>query len=282
MLTRYLFFVLICMGALTSYAQPKKIPYEDYIPDSVTIVNIYEEEDRVRYEKPLNSEFSMGFRLPTYGWGVFAEYGFLNRRKDTKRYEQDEIYNSRVLTLEIGEKMHPKEDRASMLVSFVSPTNYTYGKINNFYTAKLMFSQRTMLSGKPERNSIAASWVFGGGFSLGMQKPYYLNIAELGEVRYSDSLGRAFLGGQVLNRNYMKGFGEMAFIPGIVIRNGFHFDFARNKRRKSALEIGATMEYYFDDVQILLTEDAQRFFLGAYLSYQFGKISGPGSKKKKR
>lgn len=279
---RHIFLIIALVHLATlSFAQPRKIEYKSYIPDSVAIVNLQEKEGRKKYGNELKNELSFGFRLPLQGWGIFADYGILRRSESVKRFEYDYIYDTRVFTFELGEKIHPKEQKPSLLMGLVSPdVMYTYGKRNNFYTAKLMYNQRKLLAGKPDKNNISVHWVFGGGVSLGIQKPYYLNIAELGEVKYHDSIRVQFLSGHVMNRSMFKGFDEMEFIPGIILKNGFHFDFARRNNRKSAFEIGGTLEYYINDVNIMVEQKPQKLFISAYLSIQLGRIKAPGTKKK--
>ena len=279
---RHIFLVIaFLLFSVLSFAQPRKIEYKNYIPDSVAIVNLQEKEGKKKYANALKNEISFGFRLPLQGWGIFADYGILRRKESIKRFEYDYLFDTRVFTFELGEKIHPKEQKPNLLMGLVSSdVNYTYGKRNNFYTAKLMYNQRKLLAGKPDKHNLSVHWVFGGGFSLGIQKPYYLNIAELGEVKYHDSIRVQFLSGHVVNRSLFKGFDEMEFVPGIILKNGFHFDFARRNNRKAAFEIGGTLEYYFSDVNIMVEQPPQKLFVSAYLSVQFGRIKAGGSKKK--
>jgi hypothetical protein len=251
-----------------------KINYKTYIPDSIQIVNLEQEKLKTKYPKPFKKEWSVGLRIPNRGWSIFFDYAFLSRSEKVKANEKNIIYNATVITLELGEKIDNKELKEGILGSLISPTGlgYVYGKKNTLYNAKLMVSRRTLLSGKVDKGNIGVYWVAGGGFVLGLLKPYYLDVPGWGEVKYSEDTRNAFLGGQASGHRMLAGFGEMEYIPGITIKNGFLFDFAGNLNKRSALEIGASLEYFFSDVELMVNSKPRNIFAGVYLSYQFGKL----------
>lgn len=268
------FILLLCsiFCLTTVMAQgPNKINYKTYIPDSVKIINLQDPKQRIKYPKPFTKEISAGIRMPYRGWSVFFDYGFIRRKEAYKKFEYDYMYDSRVITLEIGERFHSKENKPGLLNSLVAQNiNYTPGKKNNFYHAKLMFTNKMLLSGKKNKGNIGIHWVMGAGAVIGLQKPYYINVAGVGVIKYTDTLRTEFLTGLVQNRDLLKGFDELEIIPGAILKSGFQFDFAKNYKRISALEIGGTLEYFFNDVDLMVAQDPRKLFAGFYLSYQFG------------
>lgn len=270
----WLSMVFVSLGIQNSYGQVnQKINYKNYIPDSAKIINIQDPKEKIKYGKSLKTEWSVGYRQPIRGWGFFLDYGFLSRKSDTKKGEYDYLYYTTVVTLELGEKYHPKEQKPNILLGFRSPmANYTYGKINNLYTAKLLVSRRHLLAGKTDKGSISVHWNYGGGFVMGFLKPYYIQVPGFGDIKYSEETRLEFLRGNAIRHNFLKGFGEMQFLPGIALKNGFHFDIARKKNRKSAIEIGGTIEYFFSDATLMMESEPQKAFWGLYLSYQIGRL----------
>lgn len=269
-----LVFILFFSTVVNSWAQPaKKIEYKTHLPDSVQIINLQDPKQRIKYDKPFKKEISVGIRIPYRGWALFLDYGFLNRKEDYKKFEYDYLYNARSISLEIGERFHSKEDKPGLLSSLMAnqPANYTYGKINNLYHAKLMFNNRMLLAGKQNKGNIGVHWIMGIGAVVGFQKPYYLDVASAGTIKYSDSTKIPFLTGMVTGRQAFKGWNEVEIIPGAILKSGFQFDIASKYKRVSIFEIGGTLEYFFSDINLMAEQKPQKLFAGVYLSYQFGK-----------
>lgn len=258
---------------ITSWAQPnKKIDYKTYIPDSVKIINLQEPKTRIKYDKPFRNELSLGFRLPYRGWGFFVDYTLLRRKESYKKFEYDYMYQGYSIALELGERFHAKEEKPGMLTSLLSqPALYTPGKINNFYHAKLIFSNKMLLAGKQNKGNIGVHWIMGLGAVIGIQKPYYITVPNMGSIRYTDSTKAEFLNGFASGREYFKGLNEIEIIPGVLVKSGFQFDIARQYKKLSIIEVGGTLEYFFNDVSLMAEQKPQKLFAGVYLSYQFGR-----------
>jgi len=267
--------LLLCLLQHTSWAQPTKIKFKDRLAtEDISVINLAQEQERIKYGKPLKSEFSGGLRIPTRGWGIFVNKGWQKRNESIKRYEYDQVYDTRVLTFEIGEYRASKELSQSFLFGLLSSNGlYTVGKQNNLYTAKLLFSNRKLIGGKIDKNSIGVHWVYGGGVGLGMLKPYYVNINGFGSVKYTEENRNIFLSqGLIEGKNTFKGFDEMEFVPSIVLRSGLNFNFSQNKKRIIALELGATFEYFTQKVNIMVDQKPAQAFLNVYLALQYGRI----------
>jgi len=273
--TSLIFTLLFCAFHYTSWAQPSKIKFKDRLAeDKIEVINLTPEQERIKYGKPTQSEFSGGIRIPNRGWALFVNKGWLKRNENTKRYEYEEVYNTRVLTFELGEIMSSKEAKPSMIAGLLGSNGFhIYGKQNNLYTAKFLFSNRKLIAGKIDKNSIGIHWVYGAGAGVGFLKPYYLNINGYGSVKYTPETRNLFLGGGgIEGRNMFKGFDEMEFVPVIVLRSGLHFDFSQNKKRKISLEVGATLEYFTQKVNIMVEEKPTQAFLNVYLALQYGRV----------
>ncbi|MBL7683850.1 MAG: hypothetical protein JNK00_10865 [Flavipsychrobacter sp.] len=231
----------------------------------------------VKKIKPLRKEFSIGLRLNSDGWGVFVDKGWVK----SQDRQSDLFYDTRVFQVELAEKHHPKEiKRTNTLGSFATenPTPFVFGKVNNFYALKLGYGNRKMIAGKPESGTVSVHWVYLGGLSLGLLKPYYINIVAPGTsaketIKYSEATKNDFLyqNGIVGAAGFSKGIGEVNIVPGIHAKTALHFDFAASRHSKLAIETGINIEYYTGKVMIMANQADKSFFTNVYASIQFGR-----------
>lgn len=227
---------------------------------------------KVKKPKPISKELSGGFRLNTGGWSVFMERGVVK----SEEKESDFFYNLRYAQVEFSEKKHPKEMRsASGGGGSEGARTFIYGKINNFYTLKLGYGNRRMIAGKPDPGTVSIHWIYTGGLSLGMTKPYYVISGSGEDIKYSDEDQEDFLDGRNIGgaSGWSKGLKEIKVIPGLQMRTGLHFDFAPRERRKTklAIETGITAELYSKNIELMANQKAVPYFFNLYLSFQFGR-----------
>src|SRR6185436_10750321 len=82
-----------------------------------------------------------------------------------------------IYRLDITEIKDPKEEKQTGGgIIFGNP--FIYGKVNNFYQATLGFGQQYILGQKGNKNGVAVSAVYSGGLSLGLLRPYYLEVRD--------------------------------------------------------------------------------------------------------
>lgn len=221
-------------------------------------------------------EFSMGGRINTDGWGGFFELGWRKSRQQVTYFQ-----------FEFGEKKNPKEDKKPGALKDIdqygfiySEKPYIYGKQNNFYQAKLGVGQQRLIGGKGNKNGVLVNAIYYGGLSVGLKKPYYLNIVDPNtergiQVKYGQDplYDQAFLDRASIigGAGFGKGWGEVSVVPGLHAKTGLRFDWARFNEVVSALEVGVNAEYYMKDVNIMIDQDAKKFFFNAYIALQFGK-----------
>ncbi len=224
-----------------------------------------EEEGALIYQK----QSGFGFKFNTDGWGAFYEHG---------KYKT--ITNTSLWWLEFGERKHPKEEKVPTLNAssgFLIISSYIYGKQNNFYYLKAGFGQQKLIGGKGNKNGVAVSAIYGGGFSAGLLKPYYIEIqnpstGKREEIKYTNN-DSFFLDPTIIlgKGGLTKGFGEMKFVPGAHARAAIRFDYGRYNEVLSAIEVGVNAEYYSKPMPILLLNKERNFFFNAYISLVFGK-----------
>ncbi len=225
-----------------------------------------EEEGALIFQK----QSAWGFKFNTDGWSGFYEKG---------KYKT--ITKTNLFWFEFGERKAKKEEKVPTLSTnqgFVVFSSYIYGKQNNFYYTKFGFGQQILIGSKGNKNGVAVSGIYGGGLSLGLLKPYYVEIenpfgsGKRQEIKYNNNdslfldptiiIGKGGLG---------KGLNEIQFVPGAFARTAIRFDYGKYNEILSALEVGLNAEFYSKAMPILVLHEPKSFFFNAYISIVFGK-----------
>lgn len=279
----FLSFVLVQAIATNAFAQPKKMTYRNRIADSVKLVNTQLIEPRVKGPKPLTREHTIGARINTDGWGLYFNYGLIQKNEGRKT-EIDRFYNVLYFQIELGERYHPKEFRdfavtgaqpyRNYFLSIFSTDMFKFGKINNFYTGKLGVGYRYLLAGKPEANTISIHWNTNAGLALALLKPYYFKATSGGELKLDpndedliNTLSYTqFTGGL----GYRKGWDELKVTPGGYLRTGLKFDYANRKKRVAGFELGLGAEVYFTGIHQMALQEPKSLFVNAFVSFELG------------
>jgi len=263
------FLIIILSGPLFLFAQDQNLSRKERIAERKEKINQLikqEEEGALIYQK----QGAFGIKLNTDGYGFFYEHG---------KYKT--ITKTNLWWMEFGERKSNKQDKQTQpltngIVVF-SGTPYVYGKENNFYYFKLGFGRQILIWGKGNKNGVAVSAIYGAGLSVGMLKPYYIQVEDpttgkITDIKYNnnDSL---FLNNGVIygGSSFGKGFNEIQFVPGAQIRTALRFDYGRYNEVLSAIEVGVNFEYYSKKMPIMVFEDPHHGFFNAYIAIEFGK-----------
>ncbi len=134
-----------------------------------------------------------------------------------------------------------------------------------------------MLGTKSNKNGIAVSAIYGGGLSLGLIKPYYIQVRDvttgnLKDIKYDDD-NTLFLNATSIEggSGIGKGFNELKINPGLHAKAALRFDHGKYNDMLSAIELGINVEYYTQTVnQMVLSKDRRLFFNG-YIAITFGR-----------
>jgi len=260
--------ILFCMLPLiAAYAQNNPAPIVGKPSKNYLLYNRDGQEVYIH-------EFSGGFRLNTDGWNAFLELG----------HRKNELFTN-IYQFEVGETKSPKERKSANPIGVdffgnVYTTHpYVYGKQNIFYQARLGLGQRYLIGSKANKNGVEVSALYLGGFSMGILRPYYLqvyvdsssNATEY--IRYTGSNKTQFLDAYNIlgGTGLQKGWNELKWVPGLYARVGMRFDWAAFNSLVSALEVSVSGQYYFQDITIMVDNKPQKFFLNASVGLMFGK-----------
>ena len=218
-----------------------------------------EEEGVLKFKK----QFVAGFKLTNDGSGAFLE--FAKAQTKTKGL---------LFQLEFTERKHVKEEKLQNEFGTSSPV--IYGKINYFYPLKLGAQKQYLLGNKSNKNGVSVTANFGGGLSLGLLRPYLVEVdkgnGDYAFVGYNSPDSNYFLNGPIVGGpSLSNGWNKLKIIPGIYLKPAVRFDYGKYNELVSAVEIGATAEYYFKKIQQMINVKQHQFFLGAYVALVFGR-----------
>ncbi len=260
---------LCCISAHCTYAQ--SAPKSSDTTKHPTQVR--QNPNKPKGPKGITHELSAGIRLNTDGWSAFMDLGKV-KPLDLKR--RDMFYKVRLFQLEFTEKKDPREEKVAAVVAGASTGSpkYIYGKINNFYALKLGIGTMRMIAGKPDPGAVSIHWLNVIGVSLGMLKPYYINVlSDPSAIKYSEATATDFLNkGEIEgSAGFSKGLGEMQFIPGGHFKSALHFDFSANRKNVIGAEAGVNIEYYAQPIALIAGSSGNPYFVDMYVSFQFGR-----------
>lgn len=230
-------------------------------------------------------EFSIGLKAHTHGFGLSAN-----------RVRIENIYKKKTLEIEITNIKHPKERRQQS--PFASGRNsargYVYGKQNSFYQLNVNFGTSRTITNKGQRNGVQIAWFYSYGPSLGIVKPYYLeliyDVTETGQFvtrneKYTSENASWFLNeGLIYGASGITyGWNDINLFPGIQVKGGFNFDWANFYEMVKALEVGFMINVHaglvkngegkleISRVPIMIEDKNSFIFSNLYLRLNLGK-----------
>jgi len=225
-----------------------------------------------------SQEFGLNVRVHSNGFAIGVDFGRI------KTY-----YLTRFLHFELGELKHPRETRQSKDL----PSNFTtkvaraykFGKQNNLYVLRGGVGYKRYFSEKAKRKGVAVGIAYEGGATLGLLKPYYLEIFPLEintpnptpiSTRYSEEDAALFLDNTRIYgaSSWTKGLSELSVVPGLHGRLSLHFDWGAFDEYIKALEVGIMADVFTRKMPIMVEVDNvenKLYFLNVFLNLQFGK-----------
>ena len=218
-----------------------------------------EEEGVLAYEK----QTSFGLQLRTNGYGAFLELGRMKSPRFTNLY-----------SLELSEIFSAKEEKIPSNNQSYFGGSYKFGKINNFYQAKLGFGQQYIFGQKGNKNGVAVLGIYQAGLSIGLLKPYYLDIDDNGfqrTIKYSAEDSTIFFNSRVLGSSGPgKGWSEVKIKPGAFIKTALRFDFGSYNESITALELGLSIDAYSQKIEIMHLSKPKQVFFQGHIAIVFG------------
>jgi len=246
-----------------------------------------------------NEEFTIDTRLHTFGFAVAANFTKI------KSYHKSTYFQ-----IEVGELKHAKGFRQNSDSQFPnqgSPQSFILGKQNNLYVIRGGYGRKKYLSEKAKRKGVAIGLNYEAGVTLGLLKPYYLDIKQTDPgqpdliptraERYDPENPCTFLDpiGRVYGATgFFRGLSEITPLPGGHFKAGVHFDWGAFDEYVKAIEVGIAADVFIKRAPIMIHIDEQTldimqtscphlapdevqanpnrpFFVNLYVTLQLGK-----------
>ena len=249
--------IVLCIGAQTTF-QPKPIEYN--------LKGVVYSTERLFEIRPHLQGFSIATKkgkLYSYYKTSYQSYEF-GFYKDARERRQ-EIFGERIGT--------------------TSRDPFIYGKRSQFFTFRLTYGQKTYLSEKTRRKGVAMGFIYEGGASLGLIKPYFLRVIRrdpdlldptVETITYSEDTRNDFLDFDNIygGTSFWRGLTDITPTLGLHGKVGLHWAIGAFEEKVKAIEVGLMIDIFPREIPLMVErEDINNSFLLAkfYASYQFGR-----------
>jgi hypothetical protein len=271
---KLLLIAIATVAGIVSYGQDmrksEKNDKKSEKRERINALSKLEEENEPAFKK----QSVFGAKLNSDGYGISFEIGKYKTPKLTTLY-----------MFEFNEKFHPKEEKQAASSDVLgNVSQFKYGKANNFYQFKLGYGQQRLIGGKANKNGVAVSSIYAGGISVGLLKPYYVDVIDQNtnenlEYKFSDTLPSGSTYNILGASGFTKGWGELKVKPGVHAKAALRFDYGRFNEMVSAIEAGLNVEYYTSDIVQMIEYQGNKdfsvkknnLFFNAYIAIHFGR-----------
>ena len=218
-------------------------------------------EERIIY----NRESSLHATIHTQGFGGGYKYGKIRS-----------IYKTTYWDFELSYLRSLKQIK---LMNYYNATSFVYGKLNDVMILRFGYEVERRIYGKPYWGGVELRWLYEGGASLAMLKPYYYAVivakpTATGDYeeaieyqtfddheQWIDIIGKA---------PFKTGLGEIKLKPGIYAKGGMVFEIGTSRLRAQSIEVGAMVEYFPQGIELMAENPASHVIPTLYLSYSWG------------
>ena len=186
----------------------------------------------------------------------------------------------RYLSVELVNVKHPKELRSS---SNNVGSGYLDGKENYLFVLRPQYGREVKLFGRNSDEGIAVSAILAAGPSLGIIKPYYLEVSYGNQTRTvpaSQVNGFATATGETVTGagGFFQGIGQSKLTVGLNVKAALSFELSAFRNNTTGIEIGFLTEIFPSKIIIIPNpdpagkrEDGNRsFFTSGYITLFFG------------
>lgn len=255
---RKLFLIILSLAiAFSSSAQKSKKEKRDRQRKRVDAMIKQEEEGVITYKK----HTAFGGKLINNGYGAFIEIGRAKTVKKAMLYQ-----------FELSEYKSLKEEKQNNLYNFSTP--FSYGKQNFFYPVKLGVQQQVLFGNKSNKSGVTITGNYGGGLSIGLLRPYYVQLSATGNyVKFESADSSKFLDPTAISSGpgFGKGWSDLQVIPGAYLKTALRFDYGSYNEIVSALEVGIVGDFYSKKFPIMVHDSQRQFFFTGYVAIIFGR-----------
>jgi hypothetical protein len=212
-------------------------------------------------------EASGGIRVQTNGVTLYAQYGWIKDIYRTRLLQIDYTYNINYTDKKLKAKSQNSRD-------------YFFGVQNKFHAIRISYGLMRNIADKANRNGVRLSFIFFGGFSLGLLKPYYLDLWHSSDTGpkvthegYSTANENRFLDNDSIQgaAPIRYGLNKMEPVPGLNLRTGLNFDWGTKDAFVKSLEAGILLDAYYKQLPLMVNNHNHFYQIAFYLSFHLGK-----------
>jgi len=219
-------------------------------------------------------------RIFPQGWAISYRKGRLRS-----------YYRTTYQNFEFGYIRHKQERRhtkpplgRNIEGAFGLPSSYIYGKANQFFNLRYSRGEKHYLSEKTRRKGIAVGWIYEGGASIGLLKPYYLKILRtrtdvtdqfLETLAYSEEVNADFLDFDNIygGTSFWKGWSGITPTLGLHGKLAMHWSMGAFQKKVKAIEAGVMVDIYPRRIPLIIERDDiknSNYFVKLYIGIQIG------------
>ena len=224
-----------------------------------------EEFDSVENKILYNRQKTFGVILHNLGLGVQFRTG--------KRLS---IFKTRTWEFEFVTMRSYKQIRLQNY--YPNSRSFIYGKLNNAFFLRAGIAWKKLLNRKPYWGGVELRFIYGGGFSLGIAKPYYYYIIYPNPDGITGRLQLERFDPNSQSVDYIygrgpfsKGINEITLHPGIYLKTGLNFEYGTRSTKVKSLEVGAGIDIIPIGLSIMTTYPNKILFPNIYINFSFGK-----------
>ena len=165
------------------------------------------------------------------------------------------------------------------LMHYFSSSSFVYGKLNDVFILRAGYEVERRIYGKPYWGGVELRWLYEGGASLALLKPYYYSVMVAKPTSTGDY--EQVVEYQTFDNNsqwieitgkapFTQGINEIKFRPGVYVKGGLAFEIGTNSTRAQSIEVGAMVECFPQGIALMADNPLSRFITTFYLSYNWG------------
>jgi len=158
---------------------------------------------------------------------------------------------------------------------------YTEGKLNQLIVIRPELGKRWTLLQKSAQGGPALNGILSTGPSIGLQKPYYVDISYTNTttsstatfaVPYARTLDNSYPKSFIIgSASIFEGIAEIKPIPGWHIKSAINLELESFKQNHMSLELGFCIDYFSKPIEMLNQTEGRNVYTTGYLTFFFGK-----------
>lgn len=185
----------------------------------------------------------------------------------------------RYLSVELVNVKHPKEYQQQ---SLYASSRFVYGKENYLFVLRPQYGREIQLFRRSADEGVAINAIVAAGPSLGVIKPYYVEVQASQQTTrslpYATAVRQQIAGEIVGAGKFFDGFGESKLTVGLHLKTAVSFELSAFRNNTTGIEVGFLAEVFPKTIVILPNTDPsinpevgnRSFFTSGYVTLFFG------------